>query len=290
MERLDAAKSEAEPRPVAGRLPNFLIVGAMKSGTTSLRAYLDAHPEAFCAREIHFFNKHFAKGLDWYRAQFAGTEDLPAVGEKCPEYLYYADVLERIAATLPDVKPIVILRDPVSRAYSHYWHERRGGRERLSFADALAAEPERLRENPRTPFSYMSRGRYLPQLERLFSFYPRERVLVLLFEDLQEHPAETFSHACRFLGIDDSVQPEVVGRRTNTYRVHRPEWLWHMMFRRRLWRWLGPAGRLAARAMEREAEYPKLDAESGNRLAAGFAEDNAALARFLSMDLSRWGT
>jgi hypothetical protein len=265
-----------------------LIIGAMKSGTTSLRAYLDAHPQAFCAREIHFFNKFFDRGPDWYRAQFADAGGVPAVGEKCPEYLYYADVLERIASALPDAKMIVILRNPIDRAYSHYWHERRGGRERLSFPEAIAAEPERMRADPRTPFSYVERGRYLPQLEHLFALYPRERVLVLLFEDLEQKPAETFSRACRFLGIDDSVRPDVVGRRTNTYRVHRPEWLWHMMFRRRLWRWLGPGARIAARLMEREAEYPKIDDESRADLAARFALDNAALARFLEIDLSRW--
>jgi sulfotransferase family protein len=278
------------PAEAPGRLPDFLIVGAMKSGTSTLRAYLDAHPEVFCAREQHFFNLHFDRGADWYRQRFAAAGAKRLLGEKCPEYLHNPVAAERMGGLLPDARLIVLLRDPVERAYSHYWHERRTGRETLSFAQALAAEPER-RSAKETRYAYVERGRYLSQLQRIDELYPRERVLVLLFEDLRDDPAGTFAAVCRFLGVDDTFSPSALGEVRNPYRTYRPRWLFKLLTNQQRWKRLPP--RFASwigRRMTRRASYQPMDESIRGELQARFKEDNRALASWLGRDLAAWSS
>lgn len=283
--------ADAAVAAAPARMPNFLIIGAMKSGTTSLRAYLDAHPQAFCAQETHFFNNHFDKGLEWYRNHFADAGDVPAVGEKCPSYMYDEGAAGKMARVLPDAKLIAILRDPVDRAYSHWTRARSEGREPLEFMDAVAAESTRVQANgrPHPLFAYIDRGRYLRQLKEVCEFYPREALLVLLFEDLRDAPVKTFRTACTFLGIDDTIIPELVGRSTNTYREYRPAWLYRLMTAKRLWRFLpfGLAPRLG-KAMVRERRPDPMDPGARRDIAALYADENAALAAWLGRELSVW--
>src|ERR671919_2133494 len=107
------------------RLPTFLVIGAMKSGTTALINSLGKHPDVFALpSEIHFFDRFHDRGLDWYRERFAKARGQGAVGESTPEYMYLPHARERIVRDLPGVQLIAILRNPVERAYSHYWHNR----------------------------------------------------------------------------------------------------------------------------------------------------------------------
>jgi hypothetical protein len=279
--------------PDGSRLPSFVIIGAMKSGTTSLAAYLNAHPDAFCAIEPHFFDAAFDRGIDWYREQFRDAGGVAAVGEKSPSYMYLPGVMERITGTLPDAKLVAILRHPVDRAYSHYWHQRRAGKEKLPFARALAAEPDRLAAQTKgtSPFAYVDRGMYLSQLERVAALTSSENVLVLLFEDLRSEPEKTFATLCTFLGIDPSVVPPLVGERTNTFRTYRPRWLWVAMHRYRLWRRLPrPVAERMGRVMTRESVYEPMDPAVRAQLLERFAEPNAALAAWLGRDLSVWSS
>ncbi|MGH2726565.1 MAG: sulfotransferase domain-containing protein, partial [Actinomycetota bacterium] len=123
---------------MASQLPNFLILGAMKAGTTSLAYWLGEHPDVFLApgKELFFFNvpQRWELGVDWYRSQFAGSEGKIARGEATPGYLGHPQAAERIAATLPDVRLIALLRHPADRAYSQYWHNRATGTETRTFA------------------------------------------------------------------------------------------------------------------------------------------------------------
>jgi hypothetical protein len=178
---------------MSGSLPNFVIIGAQKSGTTSLYAYLRAHPDVFLApgKEIHYFDSHLDEGLDWYKAKFAGATTERTIGEATPNYMYFGEGLNRMAEVIPEARLVAILRNPVDRAYSHYWHERVRGREKLEFADAIAAEPARLATGDPQAIqchSYVDRGRYLPQLQRVCELYPREAILVILFDDLCAAP------------------------------------------------------------------------------------------------------
>jgi hypothetical protein len=281
-------------------LPNFLIVGAPKSGTTSLARYLADHPDAWVVpeKELRFFDQHYDLGRDWYRDRFAAAGSEQAIGEATPTYLINARAPARIAETLPDVRLIAILRNPVDRAYSHYWHWRERLGETRSFEqvveDELAgkangSDPIWRPEAPET-FPYLGYGRYAPQLENLARHFPPERILVLLFEDLTERPAEVFGEVCRFLGIDDSAVPESVGRVENAFRYYYPRWLWALFVRVKIGRFLpGRAAAALYRAMVREADpYPPMDPALRERLTEHFAPDNAALERRLGRDLSRW--
>lgn len=207
------------------RLPTYLIAGAMRSGTTSLNAYLREHPDVFVARlkEVHFFDQNFHRGIEWYQEHFTEAGDSIAVGEASPAYLYDPDAAERIATTLPDVKILLLLRDPVTRAHSHYWHNRSVGRERMTFEDALAAEDSRMARNDRDRwrYSYADRGRYARQIENMLAHIPKERILVQTFDELTTDPVTLYRRTCRFIEVSEDFLPENLGVVTNAYVEYR---------------------------------------------------------------------
>ena len=182
-------------------LPSFLIVGAMRAGTSSLFQYLSAHPDVVRAarKEVGYFSLDHERGLPWYRAHFPLRTNMKArhAFEATPDYLPHPSAPQRVAEALPDAHLVVLLRDPAERAFSHYLHCRRLGLEPLSLEEALAAEEERLAPFMRDPgssspedtkrylrYSYVERGRYGEQLQRWSKHFPREQVHVHFFEDL----------------------------------------------------------------------------------------------------------
>jgi hypothetical protein len=214
--------------PGRGRLlPDFLIIGAAKAGTTSLHSWLSHDPLVMVGskKEINYFSYNYALGEDWYRSHFPRERDRPAfladhgrpflTGEASPSYLLHHWTPQRVAQLLPGVKLLVQLRDPVDRAYSSFEHRRRDGEEPLdSFALASAAEEERLAPgiervladptyNSYTVacWSYLMRSRYAEQLERWFQFFPREQFHFLTLEDLAAAPQRTLDGVHDFLGL-----------------------------------------------------------------------------------------
>jgi hypothetical protein len=198
-------------------LPDFLILGAQKAGTTALYAYLRWHPRITGPswKEVSYFDRHYARGPRWYRGQFPNRLRARGalVGEASPSYLFHPQAPERVAALLPDAKLIALLRDPVDRAFSQYQHERALGREPLSFAEALAAEAERTRGEVERmcadpayfsrawwDHTYFARGLYAEQLERWYAHVPRGRLLVLTTEEYARDPAGTYARVLDFLG------------------------------------------------------------------------------------------
>jgi sulfotransferase family protein len=228
-------------RAQSGRLrvlPDFLVIGAEKCGTTSLYQALTSHPDVHPSRrkEPHYFDYHHARGETWYRAWFPYVwvralrrrrRGRFLTGEASPDYIFHPHAARRAHALLPEARLIAILRDPVERAFSHHQQQVRKGREPLSFEEAIAREPERvdapLAEMARddrltvesvTRFSYLARGRYAEQIERWIAHYPRERLLVLFSEELSKEPAETLRRAFEFLGLDaDGVAFDAAPRR-----------------------------------------------------------------------------
>jgi len=201
-------------------LPNFLIIGVMKGGTTSLFNYLAEHPQIQppFRKEIKFFDIHYPQGLRWYRAHFPlqvkmrpGTK----TGEATPYYIFHPLAVQRIAKMLPEAKLVILLRNPIDRAYSHYNHMVRVGREPLTFAEAVAHEGERLSGEiekiiadssystfNHLHYSYLSRGMYLEQLKKCFRLFSREQVLILKSEEFYSSPASTYKKTTDFLGLD----------------------------------------------------------------------------------------
>jgi hypothetical protein len=208
-------------------LPDFLIIGAPKSGTTSLYHYLARHPGVAPAfrKEVRYFNKEFDRGTRWYRAHFptmphrvavrAFTRQRFIAGESTPLYLFDPHVAERVRALLPDVKLIVLLRDPVERAYSGYQMEVRNGRELFPFGQAIEREAERLAresERPMRPQSsnggkpewksgYLARGMYADRLDAWFQLFPREQFLIASAEDFFSDTTRVYSQVLDFLGL-----------------------------------------------------------------------------------------
>ena len=284
------------------QLPNFLIVGAAKSGTTSLAAWLAEHPDVFVApgKELHFFSveSNWARGVGWYAEQFAASAGEPAIGEATPMYLFADRAAERMADVVPGARLVVCLREPASRALSHWrhWYHRRAV-ERRPFAEAVDEELAQLASRPPEALSaydpdggyYVEMGRYLPQLERLCRYFPRERVHVLLLEDLHDAPRETFAQVCRFLGVDDAVVPDSVGTTENLAFEFRPLALWRLLVRHHE-RLPAPVAKfLALRVLRRRPRrQPPMDPALRRRLQGFYADDNARLAAWLGRDLSAW--
>jgi hypothetical protein len=208
----------------ARSLPNFLIIGAQKAGTTALYSYLRRHPTILGPpwKEVSFFDRHFWRGEAWYRGHFPNklhvrsvrrrTGSAPIVGEASPSYLFHPLAPERAARLLPHLRLIALVRNPVDRALSHYQHEVALGREPLAFEAALEQEALRMEGeldrmlNPKYfshawwNFTYLSRGRYAEQLERWLEFVPRERLLILPSEHLLEQPSRAYAQMLAFLG------------------------------------------------------------------------------------------
>ncbi|MDZ4753797.1 MAG: sulfotransferase [Phycisphaerae bacterium] len=199
------------------QLPDVVILGAQKAGTTSLSAWLTQHPQCWVApeKEVHFFDIHFGKGVAWYRSRFAPAPPGRLRCEATPYYLFHPRCPARIAATLPSAKFIVMLRDPVDRAISSYFHAVQHGREPLPLEAALEAESERLAHDAARMHtdphaygehhqwnSYQARGRYTEQLDRYFALLPRSQFHIAFLEDLIRDPGATLAGIAAFLGIE----------------------------------------------------------------------------------------
>lgn len=194
-------------------LPNFLCVGTMKGGTTTLHDLLKQHPDIYlptARKELRFFDvdENFDQGLAWYEPFFAGHAGQAAIGEIAPTYAYHEDVPRRIRDVLgPDVKLIFSFRHPIDRAYSHYIMNCMKQYEAEEFLRAIDLEPRRL-DGPhpqRLRFGYLDQSRYAGQVRRFLEYFPIENMLFLTLErDLRAGAGETVGKVCRFLGVDDA--------------------------------------------------------------------------------------
>lgn len=224
-------------------LPDYLIIGAQRSGTTSLYKYLAQHPAvgpAFLGKGAHFFDTNYSKDLDWYRAHFPTRMykryvklrhglDL-VTGEGSPYYLAHPHAPFRIAETLPNVKLVALLRDPVERAHSHHAHEVARGFEHLSFDEAIEREPERvagelerMRADPSynsfnyQHYTYLTRGLYFDQLQVWYSLFPSDQILVMKSEDFFSDPDRSYRTVLEFLGVPPRSLPSYDAFNPRTY-------------------------------------------------------------------------
>ena len=187
-------------------LPNFIIGGVQKGGTSWMYRTLKRHPQIFMSeqKELDFFWKEslYGKGLDWYREHFRDACCAKAVGEATTTYLYCEMAPERIGRVLPNVKLIFSLRNPIDRAYSAYWHNRRRLTESLTFDKAIEQKRR----------GYIPRGFYYEQVKRFLRYFPRANMLILIYEEFINDPVGGFKQCFQFLGVDESfVSPEIIG-------------------------------------------------------------------------------
>jgi len=215
------------PRLLTARrrvLPDFIVFGAMRCGTSSLYHTLTEHPQVIPGfrKEVRFFDWQFDRGLDWYRAYFPLRSAMARhqrragralTGEASPEYIFHPAAAERIARTLPQVRLVALLRDPVERAWSHYKHSVRLGVEPLTFEEALAREDERLAgelERMRRPgyrgrafqdHSYVTQGHYEEFLRPWYEHLAHEQIMIVRAEDMFAEPEGTLATIVGFLGL-----------------------------------------------------------------------------------------
>jgi hypothetical protein len=227
--RLAAARLRTQANRWLGlatqRRVDFVIAGVQKAGTSALEKYLRQHPQ-LCfpdVKELHFFDDErvFAAARPDYRSYHAHFHARPQhllLGEATPIYAYWHDAPRRIWQYNPAMKLIVVLRNPIDRAYSHWNMQRQRGKEPLWFGEAIRCEAERCRAAlpwQHRLYSYVDRGFYVEQLRRLQRFFPPAQLLVLRQEAVRREPAASLAEVCRFLGIEalPATQPHVVHAR-----------------------------------------------------------------------------
>ena len=175
-------------------LPNFLIVGPPKSGTTSLQLYLSRHPDIFVKGETHFFDRKYNKGLEWYEELFKERENEKAVGEKTPAYFYEKDIPSKIKKDLPDVKLLFIFRDPIKRAHSHYWHNVRHASEKSkTFEEAIEKKDS----------EYLEISKYITYLKKWNKYFPKSKLFFMTVENLNQ---DVLRDALGFLDVDTNFK------------------------------------------------------------------------------------
>lgn len=310
-------------------LPNVLVIGAAKSGTTSLYDYLDQHPEVFMSpvKEPRYFayaedlgdfdegrsedaggrpamhgpgeewaNRDAVFTMERYRALFAQAGGRRAVGEASPVYLYSEAAPARIRQCLPEAHLVVILRDPAERAYSHFMHLIKTGREPLrDFEAALDAEPERRAEGWEWSWHYQALGFYHRQLRRYLRRFDHAQLTVYLFEDLKRDAAALAQDLYGTLGVDDRFVPDVSVRHRKT-GVPRLKRLQRFLFNpdnplRRLSRFVLPEAvreRLLVKMKNANVSKPPLPSAARARLIDAYRDDVRQLEDLIGRDLSAW--
>lgn len=196
-------------------LPNFLLIGAMKAGTTSLYEYLRLHPQVYVpdTKELNFFLAEYAgthplrppeqmnwpRGLDWYASQFRASAGATAIGEVSPNYTkfpHYPGAPERIHDLIPDVRLIYVVRHPLERLRSHYLHDVSIGRQRSPLRDVVFDDTR-----------YIDASRYAMQIERFERFFDPDRILLLTSQELRSHPDTSVDRILAFLGVEPALLP-----------------------------------------------------------------------------------
>lgn len=279
--------------------PTFVVMGAAKSGTTALFHWLAQHPQVYMAptKQPHFFaglrpafrgpgdnlfNRDVVSDESSYRALFARGAGHLARGEASPFYLYYAEeAAARLRASVPECRLIVLLRDPVERAYSGYLHLVRDGRESAHFRQALEREEDRLRSGWEPLWAHRALGLYGRQMQALLGNFPRAQVGVWLYDDLRTRPAAFYAEVCRFIGVDEAFVPRFT--RHNTGGAPRHPWMHAWLVKLRaphIAKRLLPeslAQWVVSRYLERRPPPPDLAAD----LRAYYASDLGNLQRLL---------
>ena len=270
-------------------LPGLVLIGAPKAGTTSLAAWWDQQPQGFTVpgKEIDFFWANWERGLDWYRQQFAGALPDQVTCDASPSYLYFDEALDRLRDTLPDARLAVVLRDPVSRTWSHWCYMVALGLEPRSFDTVLDQESaDRSVTPPHFPMGYLDMSTYLPRLQAVTERFPREQLLVLLTDDLHRDPQGTFARLCAHGGIPAGP----VGTSENTGRYPRSPRFQRFLNGTRASRWPGGVGTRLYRANLRPGPPPALSDSHRARLTELLAPQLPALQDWLGTPLpARWG-
>lgn len=295
-------------------LPNFLVIGAHKAGTTALYNYLKQHPQVYMspAKEPRFFalegknleflgpkkdpgNRCRFTTLEAYRELFQGVSSEVAIGEASTLYLYSQEAPKRIQHYIPDAKLIAILRNPIKRAYSNFVHAMQDDREVLTdFIQAFQEEEDRIRGGWGPFWHYKQKGFYYVQLKQYFDLFDQNQIKVYLYEDLQSEPSIVLQDIFRFLGVDDRFTPDVSSR-YNVSGIPRNMPLDKLLGSRRVQNSFNLlfSEKLSCRILNSVQHLnlkkpPQLSLEVQRQLIEVYREDVLKLQNLIQRDLSKW--
>lgn len=282
----DTSVHGSSPLLEAGRFPDFVILGAMKCGTTSLHDYLGYHPDVSMSqpKELNFFVKHqrWERGIEWYKRNFTKVDKI--MGESSPNYTrhpLFPGVPERMYEVMPDAKLIYCVRDPIRRMVSHYVHTYSIGEEDRSFAEAALAEEEN---------AYLWCSLYYYQLKQYLKYYSALQIKVVVLEDLKARPQETLEEVFEFLGVDATYQdtrfmassgtmPPAKTRRRNFVK----SWMRRNNMRGVYW-----LERNIPWVFGAPIKSPKVDEALRQKLTEKLRGDVEALREFTGLELASW--
>lgn len=303
----------------AQRYPDFVAVGAIKAATSSLHHYLAQHPQIALpksAKELKFFHwdcqepvrfgagpgddriyENSVKSWDEYLSEFAVTSVTKCVGEVCPSYLFDSHAIKRIAERLPNARIIVILRDPTARAYSHYLHSRRLGKEPAkSFEKALDLEQERVSDGWGINWQYAGQGFYTHQIERLWRLFSRENVRIYEFAEFTRNSQQTLRDVFSFLEVDCDFTVNTSEKHNEGNKAFRSTRIKRLLNQPH---WMKDLIRGMLSDQTRDALYrkfyelnsrsaPKIDPRTRHELSIRYQADVEHLEQILGWDLSHW--
>lgn len=276
------------------RLPHFIIVGAMKSGTSTLAHYLENQNGIFMpSDEVHFFDAfggyadRWEKGLKWYSGLFDEAKEIDILGEKTPTYCYLKETPKLIKQTIPEVKLIWIFRNPIDRTYSNYWHAVRSGSETRTFRYAVENEKERIKEDIFK--GYVQRSIYIDQIENYVHYFDLRNMYFTTLESLKSNLPKTLKEVCEFIGADiqELNLPEEKTKAKNS--AYFPKF---MSIRRCTHDVFGK--RSIVSKIERKLNkkknpgYPPMETDLRKRLIDTFTEPNRKLSALTGLNTEEW--
>ena len=291
-------------------LPNFLIVGTAKAGTTALHTYLQQHPQIYMTpdKETNFFAfegenidfqgigdealKEFSiTDLATYQKQFIGVTNESAIGEACPLYLYHPEAAKKIHDYIPNCRLIIILRNPVDRAYANFLHLIRDNRELFpNFDRALKAEQQRIENNWEWFWHYTQVGYYSKQIQRYYDLFDRNQIAIYLYEDLVKSPINLLQNIFRFLEVDNNFIPDL-SLRPNKSGMPKNKLLHQLLMKpnpiKTILKPLFPSS-IRQKIQHRNLAKPQISSITKQKLTQLFREDIVACQDLIQRDLSSW--
>lgn len=271
-------------------LPNFLIIGSQKAGTTSMYEVLRRHPELFLPqkKELNFFylEKEYEKGINYYENYFKINEEGKIAGEASPGYICKKSSPERIKKHIPNAKLILIVRNPIDRAYSQYWHSRRNLNEGYTFEQAI--EKYLNADYWSNSKGYFNRGCYIKYIKHYLNYFDKSQILIVLFDEMKKSPQSFYQKVFDFLNVSP-IQIDELELKHNSSTVYNNP-IYNFLFSNpAISAKLPKRFKVISRWGKRKPyKYDKMKPETRKRLVEFYKPWNDELAKFLGTDLSSW--